>query len=154
MTQPNPDLTLVTLYTDGSCKGNPGPGGWGVVMQSGGAVKELSGGERLTTNNRMEMMAVIEGIAALKKPCAVTVFADSQYVLKGIQEWLPGWKARGWKTASKEPVKNVDLWQRLDALVHSGPHKISWRWVKGHAGDPGNERADALANMGCDAVRG
>ncbi len=145
------EFTPVTLYTDGSCKGNPGPGGWGVVMQSGASKKELHGGERQTTNNRMEMMAVIQGLQALKKPCAVTIFADSQYVLKGIQEWLPGWKARGWKTASKEPVKNEDLWRILDDLVHKGPHKITWHWVKGHAGDPGNERADALANMGCVA---
>jgi ribonuclease HI len=144
-------LTDVVIYTDGACKGNPGPGGWGVLLRSpDGAEKELFGGELGTTNNRMEMMAVIEALAALKRPCDVVLHLDSQYVLKGITEWLAGWKAKGWKTASKQPVKNVDLWQRLDALVSTSGHRIDWRWVKGHAGDPGNERADALANMGVE----
>ena len=138
------------MYTDGACKGNPGPGGWGVLLTWGGTEKELFGGELATTNNRMEMMAVIEGLSALKQPCSITLYIDSQYVLKGMTEWLKGWKSRGWLTASKEPVKNVDLWQRLDTLVHGAGHKIEWRWVKGHAGHPGNERADALANRGVD----
>ncbi len=142
------------MYTDGACKGNPGPGGWGVLLTWGGTEKELFGGERETTNNRMEMMAVIEGLSALKQPCSITLYIDSQYVLKGMTEWLKGWKARGWLTASKEPVKNVDLWQRLDALVNTAGHKIEWRWVKGHAGHPGNERADALANRGVDLALG
>lgn len=136
------------MYTDGACKGNPGPGGWGVWLRSGGHSKELCGGERLTTNNRMELMAVIEGLQALKRPCVVHLYLDSQYVRKGITEWIHGWKAKGWTNAAKEPVKNADLWRRLDELVHMGPHRIEWHWVKGHAGDPGNERADALANRG------
>lgn len=141
----------VVIYTDGACKGNPGPGGWGALLRApDGAEKELFGGELGTTNNRMEMLAVIEGLSALKRPCRVELYIDSQYVLKGITEWLPGWKAKGWKTAAKQPVKNVDLWQRLDALVANAGHTIDWRWVKGHAGDPGNERADGLANRGVD----
>jgi ribonuclease HI len=141
----------VVIYTDGACKGNPGPGGWGVLMRSpDGTEKELCGGEMGTTNNRMEMMAVIEALAALKRPCKVTLHIDSQYVLKGMTEWLAGWKAKGWKTAAKQPVKNVDLWQRLDELVAKAGHTIDWHWVKGHAGDPGNERADALANRGVE----
>ena len=142
----------VTIYTDGACKGNPGPGGWGVLLQSGEVRKELFGGELNTTNNRMEIMAVIEALSALKRPCHVTLYLDSEYVRKGITEWIAGWKARGWRTAAKAPVKNVDLWQRLDALVASSGHRIDWRWVRGHAGDPGNERADALANRGVDQV--
>jgi ribonuclease HI len=142
----------ITLYTDGACKGNPGPGGWGALLQAatpnGITEKELYGGERETTNNRMEMMAVIEGLSALKKPCEVTLYLDSKYVMQGITEWLPGWKARGWKTAAKQPVKNVDLWQRLDAIVAGSGHTINWQWVKGHAGNAGNERADSLANKG------
>jgi ribonuclease HI len=138
----------VVIYTDGACKGNPGPGGWGAMLTSGGTVKELFGGEMGTTNNRMEMTAVIEALAALKRPCRVTLYLDSEYVRKGITEWIGGWKARGWRTAAKQPVKNVDLWQKLDALVTGSGHTIEWRWVKGHAGDPGNERADALANKG------
>lgn len=141
-------MNQVTIYTDGACKGNPGPGGWGVVLQSGAVKKELYGSDALTTNNRMELMAVIQALKALKRPCAVTLYLDSQYVRQGITEWIHGWKAKGWKTASKQPVKNADLWQELDQLVHGGAHKIDWCWVKGHAGDPGNERADELANMG------
>ena len=148
-------MTDVVIYTDGACKGNPGPGGWGVLLRSpDGSEKELFGGELGTTNNRMEMTAVIEALAALKRPCAVVLHLDSQYVLKGITEWLSGWKAKGWKTAAKQPVKNVDLWQRLDALVSTSGHTIDWRWVKGHAGDPGNERADALANKGVEKALG
>ena len=141
-------MNTVTIYTDGACKGNPGPGGWGALLSAGSTEKELFGGERETTNNRMELTAVIEGLAALKRPCIVHLYLDSEYVRKGITEWIHGWKAKGWKTAAKQPVKNADLWQRLDALVHDGVHHIEWHWVKGHAGDPGNERADALANRG------
>ena len=122
-------MNQVVIYTDGACKGNPGPGGWGALLRSAdGSEKELFGGERVTTNNRMEMMAVIQALSALKRPCEVTLHVDSQYVLKGITEWLPGWKAKGWKTASRQPVKNVDLWQQLDALVAGSGHKIDWRW--------------------------
>ena len=145
-------MNAIDIYTDGACKGNPGPGGWGVLLKSGGTEKELFGGEAVTTNNRMEMQAVIEALGALKRPCAVTLHVDSQYVLKGITEWLPGWKARGWRTAAKQPVKNVDLWQKLDALVAGGGHRIDWRWVRGHNGDPGNERADELANKAHQAA--
>lgn len=145
-------MNQVEIYTDGACKGNPGPGGWGVLLRSGNTVKELHGGEPSTTNNRMELMAVIRALEALKRPCAVTLYLDSQYVLKGITEWLPGWKAKGWKTASKQPVKNVELWQRLDDLLQKGGHVVDWRWVRGHTGDAGNERADALANLGCESA--
>lgn len=141
-------MNRIEIYTDGACKGNPGPGGWGVLLRSGPTEKELFGGERLTTNNRMELMAVIQALQALKRPCHVLLHADSQYVLKGITEWMRGWKAKGWVTASKQPVKNVDLWQQLDALLTNTQHQIEWRWVRGHNGDPGNERADALANRG------
>lgn len=147
-------MNVIHIYTDGACKGNPGPGGWGVLLKSGATEKELFGGELGTTNNRMEMTAVIEALEALKRPCEVVLFLDSQYVLKGITEWLPGWKAKGWRTASKQPVKNVDLWQKLDALVTGTEHKIDWRWVRGHNGDPGNERADALANKGVELALG
>jgi ribonuclease HI len=147
------DMNTITIYTDGACKGNPGPGGWGALLSSNGTEKELFGGERNTTNNRMEMMAVIQALEALKRPCTVHLYLDSKYVLQGITEWIHGWKARGWKTASREPVKNVELWQRLDAIVSTGGHQIDWRWVKGHAGNPGNERADALANKGVESLR-
>ncbi len=143
-------MNKIDIYTDGACKGNPGPGGWGALLKSPQAQKELYGGELGTTNNRMEMMAVIEALSALKRPCQVVLHVDSQYVLKGMTEWLSGWKARNWKTAAKEPVKNVDLWQRLDVLVNAGSHQIEWRWVRGHNGDPGNERADELANLGVE----
>ena len=142
----------VTIFTDGACSGNPGPGGWGAILIFGEREKEISGGEPATTNNRMEMMAAIQALETLNRPCRVELHTDSQYVMKGITEWLPGWKARGWKTAAKQPVKNVDLWQRLDALVTGAGHRIEWRWVKGHDGDPGNERADALANRGVEQV--
>ena len=137
----------MVIYTDGACKGNPGPGGWGVWLKSGTHEKEMCGGEALTTNNRMELTAVIEALTALKRPCDVVLYTDSEYVRKGITEWIHGWKTRGWKTADKKPVKNAELWQRLDELTRG--HRIDWRWVRGHAGDPGNERADALANKGC-----
>ena len=145
-------MQQVTIYTDGACKGNPGPGGWGAWLQSGKHEKELFGGEALTTNNRMELMAVIEALQALKRPCKVELYLDSQYVRQGITEWIHGWKAKGWKTAAKQPVKNADLWQQLDALVHGGIHQIKWLWVKGHAGDFGNEKADALANLGVEQI--
>jgi ribonuclease HI len=146
-------LNRVEIYTDGACKGNPGPGGWGALLKSVSTQKELFGGEALTTNNRMELTAVIEALTALKRPCHVTLHVDSQYVLKGMTEWMAGWKARGWKTATKKAVKNVDLWQRLDQLVNTAGHKIDWRWVRGHTGDPGNEQADALANRGVEQVQ-
>jgi ribonuclease HI len=136
----------VHIHTDAACKGNPGPGGWGAVLQFGDEEREIFGGERETTNNRMELTAVIEALTVLKRRCPVVLHTDSQYVQKGITEWIHGWKARGWKTASKEPVRNVDLWRRLDELA-SG-HDIEWKWVRGHAGHAGNERADALANRG------
>ena len=140
----------VEIYTDGACKGNPGQGGWGAILMANGHEKELYGYEAQTTNNRMELMAVIQALEALKKPCDVDLHADSQYVLKGIKEWIHGWKKRGWKTADNKPVKNAELWQRLDALAKL--HTVDWRWVKGHAGDPGNERADELANRGAESV--
>ena len=140
-------LKAVHIYTDGACKGNPGPGGWGALLTYQDEELEMFGGEASTTNNRMEMQAVIEALAALKVvPSVVVLHTDSQYVQKGITEWIHGWKARGWRTAAKQPVKNVDLWKRLDELA--GRHDIHWKWVKGHAGDAGNERADALANRG------
>ncbi|RMW95557.1 ribonuclease HI [Allofranklinella schreckenbergeri] len=147
-------LPEVTIYTDGACKGNPGAGGWGALLQSGGASKEIWGGEPGTTNNRMELRAVIEALALLKRPCRVTLYLDSEYVRKGITEWIHGWKAKNWKTASGQPVKNVELWRALDEQVHSRGHRIAWHWVKGHAGHPGNERADALANRGVQELQG
>lgn len=138
----------VLMYTDGACRGNPGLGGWGVWMQYREHTKELCGGETDTTNNRMELMAAIQGLEALARPCQVEMYTDSQYVRKGITEWLESWKARGWRTAAKKPVKNADLWQRLDAATQQ--HKIEWHWVKGHSGDVHNERADALANQGLE----
>ena len=137
----------VIIHTDGACKGNPGPGGWGAVLQAGGGhAKELWGGEANTTNNRMELMAAIMALEALKRPCKVELHTDSKYVMQGITEWMRGWKARGWLTADKKPVKNADLWQRLDAA--RARHEVRWRWVKGHAGHELNERADQLANRG------
>jgi ribonuclease HI len=143
-------MEKVEIYTDGACKGNPGPGGWGALMIAGEHRKEIFGGERNTTNNRMELKAVIEALTALKRPCEVVIHTDSQYVQKGISEWIHNWKLRGWKTAAKEPVKNADLWQALDAA--QAQHKVEWRWVKGHAGHDGNERADQLANKGVASV--
>lgn len=133
----------VEIFTDGACSGNPGPGGWGAILRSKGIEKELSGAEMDTTNNQMEMLAVINALEALKRPCQITLTTDSQYVLKGMTEWLSGWKAKNWKTASKKPVKNIELWQRLDAAAQA--HQIKWEWVRGHQGHPENERADQLA---------
>lgn len=143
-------MDKIEIYTDGACKGNPGVGGWGALLIAGSKEKELFGGEKDTTNNRMELMAVIQALGVLKRPCDIVLHCDSQYVLKGITEWIQGWKAKGWKTASRAPVKNVDLWQALDQARTQ--HKIEWKWVKGHAGDPGNERADQLANLGVESV--
>ena len=145
-------MNHVDAYTDGACRGNPGPGGWGVWLRAAGASKEMFGGEKSTTNNRMEMWAAITALESLTQPCEVRLFTDSQYVLKGMTEWLAGWKARGWKTADRKPVKNVDLWQRLEQAA--ARHRVQWVWVRGHDGDPGNERADALANRGVDSVQG
>jgi len=144
-------MGLIEIYTDGACRGNPGPGGWGVLLSYGEHQKELSGAEVLTTNNRMELTAVIRALEALKRPSEVRIFTDSEYVRRGITEWVKSWKARGWKTADRKPVKNQDLWEQLDELA-SG-HKIEWRWVKGHSGIPGNERVDRLANEAIDAMR-
>lgn len=146
-------MNHIEIYTDGACKGNPGLGGWGAVLLSGGSERELFGGEVQTTNNRMELTAVIEALAALQRPCNVVLHLDSEYVRKGITEWISGWKARGWRTAARQEVKNADLWKRLDALVSVGGHQIDWRWVKGHSGDAGNDRADMLANRGVDQAR-
>ena len=144
-------LPQVEIYTDGACKGNPGPGGWGALLVAGKHRKEMFGGEANTTNNRMELLAVIRALEALNKPCRVVLHTDSQYVQKGISEWIHGWKARGWKTAAKEPVKNADLWQTLDVVAQK--HEIDWCWVKGHAGHDGNEAADELANRGVQSLR-
>ena len=141
--------TPIIIYTDGACRGNPGPGGWGALLRCGGHEKELCGGEAHTTNNRMELTAVIRALQALKRPSQVQIHTDSQYVQKGISEWIHGWKRRGWLTAGRQPVKNVDLWQTLDDLAQA--HQIDWYWVKGHAGQPDNERADQLANAGIPA---
>ena len=146
------DLPLVELATDGACKGNPGPGGWGAVLRFGETEKLLSGGERLTTNNRMELMAAIEGLKALKKPCRVKLSTDSRYVMDGMTKWMHGWLKNSWRTADKKPVKNADLWQALWAAAK--PHRIEWEWVKGHAGHPDNERADTLASDAAIAAGG
>lgn len=138
------ELPLVEIATDGACKGNPGPGGWGVLLRMGETEKELSGGERQTTNNRMELMAAIEGLNALKKPCRVKLSTDSRYVMDGLTKWIHGWQKNGWKTAARQPVKNAELWQAL--LAAAKPHRVEWTWVKGHAGHPDNERADRLAS--------
>ncbi|MHB1117174.1 ribonuclease HI [Sideroxydans sp.] len=143
---------VVDVFSDGACKGNPGIGGWGALLRTKGKERELCGGEAHTTNNRMELMAAIAALETLTRPCKVRLHTDSKYVLQGITEWLPGWKQRGWKTASKQPVKNDDLWRRLDDAVTR--HHIEWVWVKGHAGHEGNERADALANRGIETLRG
>lgn len=137
---------VVTIYTDGACSGNPGPGGWGALLHFNGTEKELSGGEAETTNNRMELMAPIKALSALKKPCTVTIVTDSKYVKDGITTWIHNWKKNGWRTAKKKPVKNADLWQALEQAVEA--HDVSWEWVRGHTGHPENERADALANQG------
>ena len=145
------ELTKIEIFTDGACKGNPGPGGWGAVIRAGKTERELSGGEKLTTNNRMEMTAAIEGLNALKRPCHVTLSTDSRYVMDGLTKWIKGWQRNGWRTADKKPVKNADLWQAL--LDAAAPHRIDWQWVKGHAGHPENERADRLASNAADAAR-
>ncbi len=144
-------MAIIDIYTDGACKGNPGIGGWGALMVSGEHRKELFGGEAHTTNNRMELLAVIRALESLRGPSELVIHTDSQYVQKGITEWLRGWKARGWKTADRKPVKNADLWVELDEL--QARHRIQWRWVRGHSGHPGNEAADALANRGVDEAR-
>lgn len=139
-------MKVVTIYTDGACKGNPGPGGWGAILKYGESEKEIWGGEKVTTNNRMEIMAAIAALELLKRPSKVVLYTDSEYLRKGITEWITGWKRRNWKNSAGKPVKNDDLWKRLDATTPL--HDIEWRWVKGHSGDPGNERADQLANRG------
>ena len=144
-------MKRVEIFTDGACSGNPGPGGWGAILRYGETEKELFGGEADTTNNRMELLAAISALNALKQPCEVDLYTDSAYVKDGISKWIFGWKKNGWKTADKKPVKNAELWQALDEQV--GRHQVSWRWVKGHAGDPGNERADQLANQGVEVAR-
>ncbi|RMA81052.1 ribonuclease HI [Umboniibacter marinipuniceus] len=145
-------MKKIIMFSDGACRGNPGPGGWGAVLRFGKHEKKLHGGERETTNNRMELTAAIEGLNALSEACDVQLYTDSQYVRKGVLEWLEGWKKRGWKTASKQPVKNKDLWQQLDEAIQR--HQIEWHWVKGHSGNEGNELADELANLGTDEVMG
>ena len=145
-------MTEVVIYTDGACSGNPGPGGWGVVLQGGDREKELYGGDVQTTNNRMELMAAIQALEALQRPATVTLYTDSKYLLDGITKWIHGWQRNGWLTSAKKPVKNDDLWRRLTAAMK--PHDIDWKWVKGHAGDPGNERADELARHGIEEATG
>jgi len=145
-------MTEVVIYTDGACSGNPGPGGWGVVMRWQGKEKELYGFEPVTTNNRMELMAAIQALEALQRPTTVSLHTDSKYLLDGITKWIPNWQRNGWKTAAKKPVKNEDLWRRLIEAMR--PHQVDWVWVKGHAGDPGNERADALARRGIEEAAG
>jgi ribonuclease HI len=144
------EVVDIQIFTDGACRGNPGPGGWGVILRSGSHEKELFGGEQSTTNNRMELRAAIEGLAALKRPSRVTVTTDSQYVRQGITQWIEGWKRNQWRTSAKKPVKNQDLWQLLDELTSR--HEVTWEWVKGHSGHPDNEHADALANRGIDEL--
>jgi ribonuclease HI len=141
-------MTEVVIYTDGACSGNPGPGGWGAVLQGGGKERELYGGEPLTTNNRMELMAAIQALETLQRPATVTLYTDSKYLLDGITKWIHGWQRNGWLTSAKKPVKNDDLWRRLTAAMSR--HEVTWKWVKGHAGDPGNERADELARRGIE----
>jgi ribonuclease HI len=142
----------VEIFTDGACSGNPGPGGWGAILRAKDKEKELSGSEKQTTNNRMELMAVIGALEALKRPCRVTITTDSQYVMKGMTEWLPGWKKRNWKTAAKKPVKNAELWQRLEKAIAG--HEVDWQWVRGHSGHPENERADELAVAARESIAG
>lgn len=144
-------VKTVEIYTDGACRGNPGPGGWAAFLSVGGHEKEISGAEALTTNNRMELMAVIRALEQLKRPVVARIYTDSEYVRRGITEWIAGWKARGWRTADRKPVKNQDLWERLDELASS--HQLEWHWVPGHAGVPGNERVDRLANEAIDAMK-
>lgn len=141
---------IVIIHTDGACRGNPGPGGWGAILSYKSNIKEIYGGEKLTTNNRMELMAVIRALESLSRPCSIELNSDSIYVLKGITDWMPNWKKKDWKTSAKTPVKNEDLWRRLDTV--SAQHKIQWKWVKGHSGDKDNERADVLANLGIDSL--
>ena len=143
-------MKVVEIYTDGACRGNPGPGGWGVWLKSGEAEKELYGGEEETTNNRMELMAAIQALEVLNQSCTIKLHSDSKYVLQGITEWMANWKKRGWKTAAKKPVKNEDLWRRLDKAMQR--HDVDWTWVKGHSGNVGNEKADQLANKGIDTL--
>jgi ribonuclease HI len=145
-------VTEVVIYTDGACSGNPGPGGWGAVLQGGGKERELYGGDALTTNNRMELMAAIQALEALQRPATVTLYTDSKYLLDGITKWIHGWQRNGWLTSAKKPVKNDDLWRRLTAAISR--HEVTWQWVKGHAGDPGNERADELARRGIEEATG
>jgi ribonuclease HI len=149
--KPGNGAGVVEIFTDGACSGNPGPGGWGAILRFGDTEREICGGEAETTNNRMELMAAIVGLESLTRPCNVIVYTDSKYVLEGITSWMVNWKSRGWKTATKKPVKNVELWQRLDAATDS--HDISWQWIKGHTGDEGNEMADALANQAIDEMQ-
>ena len=144
-------MKQIEIFTDGACRGNPGPGGWGAILRYAGKERELYGGEAQTTNNRMEMTAVLNALNALSEPCKVVLTTDSEYVMKGMTEWLPGWKARNWRTASRQPVKNADLWQLLEPAAQR--HDITWQWVRGHTGHPENERADALANRGIDEMK-
>lgn len=143
-------MSQVELYTDGACRGNPGPGGWGALLRANGRERELCGGDPVTTNNRMELMAAIEGLKALRRPCVVDIYTDSEYLRRGVTEWLAKWKATGWRTAARKPVKNEDLWRQLEAATAG--HELHWHWVKGHSGHADNERADALANRGLDSM--
>jgi ribonuclease HI len=151
VSKPDPNREAVDIYTDGACSGNPGPGGWGAVLRWRGRTRELSGSDPATTNNRMELMAAISALVALKRPMAVRMFTDSNYLRQGITAWLPAWKARGWRTADRQPVKNQDLWQRLEQAL--ARHQVNWHWVRGHSGDPDNERADQLARTALRAKR-